>query len=187
MLLGYARVSTTHQDLERQIVTLTEAGIALDRIYTDKKTGSNAARDGLNELRRYARAGDVIVVVTLDRLARNMRDTLNLIHELTEQGIGLRSLEDPIPIDTSSNELMARMSVLLLALFAEMERVWNAERVAHARSKAGKRPGRPRTLTPERVAAAARMHAAGDSIRSIASTLQVSKTTLARALTREVA
>jgi DNA invertase Pin-like site-specific DNA recombinase len=88
---------------------------------------------------QYAREGDVIVVVTLDRLARNLRDTLNLIHQLSERGIGIRSLHDPIPVDTLSPDLLARMSVMMLALFAEMERVWNRERIA--RAKAGRSPG----------------------------------------------
>lgn len=187
MLLGYARVSTTHQDLERQIVALTEAGVAPKWIFADKKSGSGAERDGLKEVTRQAREGDTIVVVTLDRLARNLRDTLNLIHALSEERIGIKTLKDPIPIDTSSDDAMARISVLMLGLFAEMERVWNAERVAHARSKAGRSPGRPKVLTPERVAMAAKMQAGGESIRAIADAMQVSKTTLQRALAQVAA
>lgn len=180
MLIGYARVSTTHQDLERQLVTLREAGC--ERIFEDKKSGATASRAGLDEALGYARSGDTIVVVTLDRLARNLRDTLNLIHALSEERIGIKTLKDPIPIDTSSDDAMARISVLMLGLFAEMERVWNAERVAHARSKAGRSPGRPKVLTPERVAMAAKMRASGESIRAIAAAMQVPKTTLNRAL-----
>lgn len=182
MNLGYARVSTTQQDLERQLVALKEAGIPAERIWADKKTGSHARREGLEAVLSHAREGDTITVVTLDRLARNMRDTLNLIHDLTEKGIGIRSLKDPIPVDTSSNELMARLSVMLLALFAEMERAWMLERVAHARSKAGRSPGRPRSVTAAQLAHARKMHASGDSIRHIAEVLKVSKSTLGRQL-----
>jgi DNA invertase Pin-like site-specific DNA recombinase len=60
-----------------------------ERIYVDKKSGSTIDRPGLRALLGYARDGDVIVVHTLDRLGRTVRDTLNLIHELSERGIGL--------------------------------------------------------------------------------------------------
>lgn len=71
----------------------------------------------------YAREGDVIVVHTLDRLGRTVRDTLNMIHELSERGIGIRNLADPIRVDWSRPEdPMAQLAVALLALFAQMER-----------------------------------------------------------------
>ncbi|MGH3686069.1 MAG: recombinase family protein [Pseudonocardiaceae bacterium] len=70
--LGYARVSTTKQSLERQLVSLGEAGIPGDRLYVDKKSGATVDRPGLTELLKYARASDIIVVHTLDRLGRNL-------------------------------------------------------------------------------------------------------------------
>jgi hypothetical protein len=99
--LGYARVSTTKQNLERQLASLNEAGIPDDRLYVDKKTGATVDRPGLIELLKYARDGDTIVVHTLDRLGRNLREVLNLVHDLAEKGIGVRSLADPLPINTS--------------------------------------------------------------------------------------
>src|SRR6266545_4244336 len=93
--LGYARVSTTKQSLERQLDALAAAGIPAERIYTDKKTGATAARAGLTEVLKYARAGDTVVVHTLDRLGRNLREVLNLVHDLAERGIGVRSLAHP--------------------------------------------------------------------------------------------
>ena len=85
MDLGYARVSTVKQDLDRQIEALREVGIAAERIYVDKKSGSTVNRPGLTAALDYAREGDVIVVHTLDRLGRTVRDTLNLIHDLSER------------------------------------------------------------------------------------------------------
>ena len=143
--LGYARVSTTKQTLERQLDALTVAGIPLPRIYTDKKTGTTVDRPGLTDVLKYARAGDTIVVHTLDRLGRNLREVLNLVHDLAERGIGVRSLADPLPINTA-DEGMGRIAFLLLALFAEMERTFTAERAAHARAvaeAANRRIGRP--------------------------------------------
>jgi DNA invertase Pin-like site-specific DNA recombinase len=83
----------------------------------------------------YARPGDTIVVHTLDRLGRNLREVLNLVHDLAERGIGVRSLADPLPINTT-DEGMGRIAFLLLALFAEMERTFTAERAAHAHARA---------------------------------------------------
>jgi DNA invertase Pin-like site-specific DNA recombinase len=178
--IGYARVSTGPQDLTRQLETLKAAGIPEDRIYVDKRSGANVDRDGLRAALAYARTGDRITVCTLDRLARNMRDTLNLVHDLTERGIGVRVLSPEM--DTSGDNPAARVFVLLLSLMAEMELIWNRERVASAREKAGKSPGRPRSLTPERVEFARRAIANGDSLRKTAKAMGVAKSTLSRAL-----
>ncbi len=71
--LGYARVSTAKQDLDRQVDALTTAGMPTERIYLDKKSGATTDRPGLRVLLEYARSGDVIVVHTLDRLGRRAR------------------------------------------------------------------------------------------------------------------
>ena len=147
MDLGYARVSTVKQDLDRQIDALTATGIPAERIYLDKKSGSTVDRPGLREVIGYAREGDVIVVHTLDRLGRTVRDTLNLIHDLAERGIGIRNLADPIKVDSSDpNEQMAQLAVVLLALFGQMERTYN-DRACRARPR-----GRDRQRPPHRPA-----------------------------------
>jgi DNA invertase Pin-like site-specific DNA recombinase len=113
---------------------------------------------------RYARSGDTIVATNLDRLGRNLRECLNVVHDLREQGIGIKTLKDPIPIDTTDNSPMDELAVALLALFAHMERVFMRERAAHAQAVAaakGKRAGRPRKLSPAQVAAAQAAVAAG--------------------------
>jgi DNA invertase Pin-like site-specific DNA recombinase len=98
--LGYARVSTIQQSLERQLDALITAGISTDRIYSDERTGTTVDRPGLTALIDYAREGDTIVVRTLDRLGRNLREVLKLVHDMAERGIGVRSLADPLPINT---------------------------------------------------------------------------------------
>jgi Resolvase, N terminal domain len=90
------------------------------------------------------------VVHTLDRIGRNLREVLNLVHDLAGRGIGVRSLADPLPINTA-DEGMGRIAFLLLALFAEMERTFTAERAAHARAVAeakNRRIGRPLAHSP---------------------------------------
>ena len=95
MDLGYARVSTAHQNLDAQLDRLTATGIEPERIWTDKHSGKDTDRPGLNNLLDYARSGDCIVVTKLDRLGRNLRETLNLFHDLPERGIAIRTLDDP--------------------------------------------------------------------------------------------
>lgn len=134
MDLGYARVSTPRQKLDAQLDRLTAAGI--EKVWTDKKSGKNTDRPGLAELLEYARGGDCIVVTKLDRLGRNLRETLNLFHELPERGIAIRTLDDPLIIDTAADDAMSRVGVALLGLFAEMERVYMLERTDRARAAA---------------------------------------------------
>jgi DNA invertase Pin-like site-specific DNA recombinase len=187
--LGYARVSTVKQELERQIEALAEAGIARERIYVDKKSGATVDRPGLRavlEYAQYAREGDVIVVHTLDRLGRTVRDTLNMIHELCERGIGVRNLADPIKIDSSNPEdPMAQLAVVLLALFAQMERTYTIERAAHARAVAtakGRRVGRPALVDPDKLAYAAHLRDQGDTIAEIVKKTGIARTSLYRHL-----
>jgi DNA invertase Pin-like site-specific DNA recombinase len=182
--LGYARVSTTRQSLDRQLDALTAAGIPDGRIYTDKKTGTTVDRDGLNQLLGHARPGDTIVVHTLDRLGRNLREVLNLVHDLAAGDIGVRSLADPLPISTAG-EGMGRIAFLLLALFAEMERTFTAERAAHARAvaeAAGRQIGRPVAHPADKIEYARLLKGHGDSLGQIAAKTGIPKTSLHRYL-----
>ncbi|MEV6867415.1 recombinase family protein [Streptosporangium subroseum] len=183
--LGYARVSTTKQSLERQLDALGAAGIPAERIHTDKKTGTSIDRDGLAALLAYARSGDTIVVHTLDRLGRNLREVLNLVHDLAARGIGVRSLADPLPINTT-DEGMGRIAFLLLALFAEMERTFTAERAAHARAVAeanDRHIGRPIAHSADKIDYARLLKAQGESLGQIAVKTGIPKTSLHRYLT----
>ena len=100
--LGYARVSTEHQSLDQQIDALATAGVESNRIYSDKLSGTSTRqqRPGLASLLDYAREGDAIVVVGIDRLGRNAAEVMTTIRELGERGIVLRSLREGI--DTSN-------------------------------------------------------------------------------------
>ncbi len=166
--LAYARMSTAQQDLERQIEALTAVGIARERIYLDNKAGASADRPGLRAVLGFAQRGDVIVVHTLDRLGRTVRDTLNVIHELTERGSGVRNLADPIKVDSADPaDPMGQLAVVLLALFAQMERTYTCERAAHARAVAaahGRQVGRPSLLDPAVLAYAVHLRDAGHSV-----------------------
>jgi DNA invertase Pin-like site-specific DNA recombinase len=189
--LGYARVSTTKQDLDRQIDALERTGITRERIYVDKKSGATTDRPGLREVIAYAREDDVIVVHTLDRLGRTVRDTLNLIHELAERGVGVRNLADPIKVDSSNPEdPMAQLAVVLLALFGQMERTYTMERAAHARAVAtakGRRIGRPVLVDPDKLAYAAHLRDSGHTIAEIVAKTGIPRSSLYRHLPRRPA
>jgi DNA invertase Pin-like site-specific DNA recombinase len=183
--LGYARVSTTKQSLDRQLDALAAAGIPVERVYADRKTGVTVDREGLADLLKYARRGDMIVVHTLDRLGRNLREVLNLVNDLAERGIAVRSLADPLPIDTRSHG-MGRIAFLLLALFAEMERTFIAERAAGARAAAeakGRHVGRPIAHPADRIEYARLLKAQGETLGQITARTGIPKTSLHRYLT----
>jgi len=184
--LGYARVSTAKQDLDRQVDALQQAGVAPQRIYLDKKSGATTDRPGLRAALAYARSGDVIVVHTLGRLGRTVRDTLNLIHSLAERGVGIRNLADPIKVDsTNPADPMAQLAVVLLALFAQMERTYTLERAAHARAVAtakGRRIGRPVLVDPTKLAYAAHLRDTGHTVAEIVTQTGIARTSLYRHL-----
>jgi DNA invertase Pin-like site-specific DNA recombinase len=182
--LGYARVSTGHQSLDQQLDALTAAGVDPDRIYRDKLSGTSTReqRPGLAALLDYARAGDAIVVVGIDRLGRNAAEVMTTIRELRDRETVLRSLREGI--DTSN--ATGRMVAGVLASLAELELELGRERRAaarEARRARGQQIGRPKALDKSKTALAQRMHASGESASTIASTLGVSRATVYRVLT----
>ncbi|RSD26452.1 recombinase family protein [Amycolatopsis eburnea] len=185
MELGYARVSTKKQDLTRQLDALAAAGIPDERIFVDKRTGANTERDGWKRLLAYVRPGDTITASNLDRLGRNMRECLNIVHDLTEEDIGVRTLSDPFPIDTRDDSPMAQIAVAMLALFAQMERTFMLERAAGARAALearGGSPGRPRKLSDDALRAAKAAVNSGMDVDAVAKLHGVSRATLYRYL-----
>src|ERR1700754_4600698 len=170
--LGYARVSTGHQSLDQQVDALTVAGVDAARIYNDKLSGTSTReqRPGLAALLDYAREGDAIVVVGIDRLGRDAAEVMTTIRELGKRGIVLRSLREGI--DTAN--ATGRMVAGVLASLAELELELGRERrtaAREARRARGLAIGRPKALDPSKAALARRMHASGESANTIASTL----------------
>jgi DNA invertase Pin-like site-specific DNA recombinase len=182
-VLGYARVSTGHQSLDQQVDALTAAGVDGARVYTDKLSGTSTReqRPGLAALLDYAREGDAIVVVGIDRLGRNAAEVMATIRELGERGIVLRSLREGI--DTSN--AAGRMVAGVLASLAELELELGRERrtaAREARRARGQAIGRPKALDISKAALAQRMHDSGEAASTIAATLGVSRATVYRVL-----
>jgi DNA invertase Pin-like site-specific DNA recombinase len=134
----------TAQDLTRQIDAMRAAGVAEEHIDVDKRTGATMGRDGLTALLGFARPGDRINPLTLDRLGRNMRETLNLVHDLTQRGIFLRTLGDKLAVDTSDPGRGTDMAIALLAMFAQR---WNGSTCWSA-PPAPARPNKPAGCPP---------------------------------------
>jgi DNA invertase Pin-like site-specific DNA recombinase len=186
--LGYARVSTGHQSLGQQVDVLTNAGVDADRVYSDKLSGTSTReqRPGLAALLDYAREGDAIVVVGIDRLGRNAAEVMTTIRELGERGIVLRSLREGI--DTSN--ATGRMVAGVLASLAELELELGRERrsaAREARRARGQHIGRPKALDEKKAALAQRMHVSGESASTIATALGVSRATVYRVLAEQTA
>jgi DNA invertase Pin-like site-specific DNA recombinase len=182
-LLGYARVSTGHQSLDAQTDALTDAGVDHARVYSDKLTGTSTKeqRAGLAAVLDYARPGDIIVVVGIDRLGRNAAEVMLTIRDLGERGIVLRSLREGI--DTSN--ATGRMVAGVLASLAELELELQRERrtaAKSARQARGLPIGRPKALTADEIALAERMRASGEPVPVIAEHLGVGRATLYRTL-----
>lgn len=148
MKLGYARISTSDQNLDSQISLLEEAGCS--KVFTDTISGSKMERKGLKECLEYARAGDSIVIYKLDRLGRSLKELLTLIDDLKKREISLIILSQNIDTFTSTGKLMMQ----LFGMIAEFERELIRERTmtgltaARARGKVG---GRPPALTKEQI------------------------------------
>ena len=127
--LGYARVSTTDQDTELQIRELHAAGC--ERIYRDHGvSGTKTSRPELDKMLDRLSLGDEVVVWKLDRLGRNTRHLLELLHGFIDHGINFRSLRDGIATDPDSEpgSAMARAMVTIMSAFAQLERDQLSER-----------------------------------------------------------
>jgi DNA invertase Pin-like site-specific DNA recombinase len=184
--LGYARVSTTHQSLDQQMDALTAVGVDAARVYTDKLSGTSTRqeRPGLAALLNYARQGDAIVVVGIDRLGRNAAEVMTTIRDLGERGIVLRSLREGIDTSNASGRMVAGV----LASLAELELELGKERrtaARDARRARGQSIGRPKALDDSKTALARRMHATGESASTIGTALGVSRATVYRVLANQ--
>lgn len=177
MLIGYARVSTTDQNLALQKEALEKAGC--ERIYEDMISGSRAERPGLTKALEMLRSGDTLVVWKLDRLGRSVKNLITLVGDINSKGIHFRSLTDSIDTSTPSG----RFFFHVMASLAEMERELIVERTRAGLEVAralGRKGGRKRTMTDSKITSAKRLLASGVPPRDVAKDLGVSLATLYR-------
>lgn len=181
-ILGYARVSTTGQDLEAQLATLAAAGVDPERIYTDKLSGAaNTDRPGLAALLDYARDGDTVVVTAIDRLGRSVAEVTRTIADLSERRILLRALREGIDTATPTGRAVAA----IMATLAELELELGKERRAESREsrRARQLPAtKPTKLNADRQKQLRRLAATGEPIPELAKAFGVSRATAYRYL-----
>lgn len=163
-LIGYARVSTAEgaQVLDRQLDAFRDAGC--ERVFEDRISGAKSERPGLTRCLDYLRDGDVLVVLDLDRLGRLAGELIALIDELAERNVAFKALNSPMDTTTPAG----RAFLQIQAAFAEMERNVIRQRVREGLKAArarGRRGGRPRVMTPEKLRYA--QHLMADRERSI--------------------
>jgi DNA invertase Pin-like site-specific DNA recombinase len=176
MLIGYAQISISDQNLNLQKDALQLAGC--EKIYSDRISGAKAQRPGLSLALEVARTGDVLVVWRLDRLGRSLKDLIEIMSTLDEKGIGLQSLQESISTTSGSGRLIFH----LLGALAEFERNLISERttagLVAARSR-GHRGGRPKALDPAKRQLAVKLYTEGQhTIIEICKLMGISKPTL---------
>ena len=118
MLLGYIRVSTVEQNEERQTRALLERGVEKENLYIDKQSGKNADREQLKALLAFCRKGDVVITESISRIARNTKDLLTIVEQLTSKGVDFVSLKECIDTATPQGKFM----LTVFGAMAELER-----------------------------------------------------------------
>lgn len=179
MIFGYARVSTDDQNLDAQTDALTAAGA--ERIFADKLSGAGRKRPELDQLFEQLRKGDVVIVTKYDRLARSLRDLLDIVEVIEKRGAGFRSLAEDINTTTSAGRLIFHV----FASIAQFERERISERTKEgleAARKRGRIGGRPAALSAAQKVEVRRMRDDdGKGISEIAQLFKVSLATVRRA------
>jgi DNA invertase Pin-like site-specific DNA recombinase len=176
--VGYARVSSTGQDLGVQLEKLQGCG----RVFKEKRSGVDAGRPELRRCLEYLREGDTLLVTKLDRLARSTSDLYRIVSQLAEKNVQFKVLDDPA-IDTSSRT--GKLVMGILALIAEFENDIRRERQMDGITKAkerGVRFGRRLELTPDRIEEIRILREAGTTVPEIMRQTCLSKASVYRAL-----
>ncbi|WP_270404302.1 recombinase family protein [Candidatus Collinsella stercoripullorum] len=175
--MGYARVSTVAQNLDRQLEALGE----VDKLYVEKRSGSSRKRPELEKCLDFLREGDTLRVKSVDRLARSTRDLLNILSDLDAKGVKVEFIDSP---ELSTNTSMGQLVITLLGAIAQFELDLMHERQCEgiAIAKAKGKYQRPNALTPEQIEEARRRIADGVPKAKVARDLGVSRSTLYVAL-----
>ena len=178
MIYGYARVSTDGQSVEAQVEALTAAGAV--KVFREVASGAKSDRAQLRRAVEALDPDDVLLVTRLDRLARTTRDLLNILAEVAGKGAGFRSLADAWADTTTPH---GRLMLTFLGGLAEFERELITARTSEGRARAkarGVHMGRKPKLTPHQIREALARRQAGEGVREIALSYNVSHSTISR-------
>jgi DNA invertase Pin-like site-specific DNA recombinase len=178
MIYGYARVSTDGQSLDTQVKQLRAAGA--QKVFRETASGAQTDRPQLRRALSQLTEGDVLSVTRLDRLARSTRDLLNTLATIAGKGAGFRSLNDTWADTTTPH---GRLMLTVLGRPAEFERELIRARTGEGRERAkarGVKMGRRPKLTDHQKREALKRCDAGEPMREIARTYNVSHSTISR-------
>ncbi len=146
-LVGYARVSTEGQNLERQIDMLIDAGVNKRNIYKEKVTGSKGDREQLNKMIEELEEGDTVIIADLTRISRSTKDLLNIIDRIKDKGANIKSIKDTW-LDTTSDNPYNSFLLTVMSGLSQLERDLISQRTkeglksAKARGRNGGRPSK---------------------------------------------
>ena len=176
-ILGYARVSSSSQNLDRQRAALHSAGAT--RIWEDTITGATRDRPALNDALDYARDGDMLVVASMDRLARSVPDLHSIVSDLTDRGVAVQFLKENQTY-TADSDPVSRFMLSILGAVAQLERELIRERQADgiAAAKARGVYDRKPILSPEQVSRAREMVDSGVPKAVVARRFEIARSTL---------
>jgi DNA invertase Pin-like site-specific DNA recombinase len=179
MLIGYARCSTSEQNLDGQVDALMAAGCG--RIFQEVASGSRSDRPVLAEALAYLRdhSDDVLVCHRLDRLARSLPHLISIMQDLGQRGIGFRSLTEQIDSTTPGGRLVFHLFAAVAQFELDLIKSRTRAGLEAARQR-GRVGGRPRSMTPDKVVAAKKLLGSGTPAKDVASMLGVSVPTLFR-------
>lgn len=146
MDVGYVRISTRDQNTARQDVLMEQLGV--EKVYTDRVSGKNTDRPELQRMMDFVREGDVVIVESFSRFARNTRDLLALTDTLKAKGVRFVSRKESIDTNTPAGEFMLTVFAALAQLERETTLERQAEGIAVAKAE-GRMTGRPRKADDE--------------------------------------
>ena len=175
MKIGYRRVSSESQNLDRQ-------DFVCDKMFEEKVSGAKRDRDALAQMIEFAREGDEVIVWSIDRLARDLRDLQDIIQRLNDKGVSVSFLKEKLVFSGDVDDAFARLQLQMMGAFAEFERniirQRQAEGIARAKIR-GVYKGRKKTIDDNRIR---KMKKEGHSVTEISELMGVSRMTVYRSL-----
>ena len=175
MRVGYRRVSTADQNLDRQELTNVE------KVFEEKVSGKDTNRAALNEMIEFVRDGDAVVVYSIDRLARDLRDLQSIITELNDKGVSVEFLSERL-VFSGNDDAFAKLQLQMMGAFAEFERNIIKKRQAEGIAKAKERgvyQGRKKKIDDNKIL---ELTAAGHSQHQVAELMGITRMSVYRCL-----
>ncbi len=175
--VGYVRVSTLDQNTQRQL-----EGVSLDKIFTDKVSGRDTNRPQLRAALNHVRAGDILIVHSMDRLARNVEDMLRIVRELNGKDVSVEFVKENMVFTAGSDDPRSVLMFTMLSAFSQFERALIKERqregIALAKAKGNVYKGRKPALSSDKAAELRKQALQGANKSRLAKDFGISRETL---------